>query len=49
MFGRTFLLRLVWFYEVERNRRKIVALVSQVEKTREQKMVARALKNALKV
>jgi hypothetical protein len=43
MFGRTFLLCLVCFYEVERKRREIVVLVSQVEKSRDKKMVARAL------
>jgi hypothetical protein len=37
------LLYLIWFYEVERKRRKIVALVSQVEKCRNKKMVAYAL------
>jgi hypothetical protein len=31
MFGRTFLLCLVCFYEIERKRRKIVVLVSPVE------------------
>jgi hypothetical protein len=39
----------VWFYEVERKRRKIVALVSQMEKCSNKRMVARALfRNAVK-
>jgi hypothetical protein len=48
MFGRTFLLCLVCFYEIERKRRKIVVLVSPVEKCSSKRMVARALQKAAK-